>query len=59
MSELKIDFCFTQEVLNNANEVQNDVDQILGEIKNELLGSSDVGGSAVDLANPVAAGKNT
>ena len=54
MSELKVNFNFTPEVMEDIAEAEVEVERILGEIKDELLVPQDLSSEMVDL--PVAAG---
>lgn len=48
MTNFSVNFNFSNEVLNDATDVQNEVDKILSEVKEELVGSSNSSG-ALDL----------
>ena len=51
MTEFAIDFNFRPEVLDSANNADVQVDQILNEIKGELVGSQSQGNEAARLGS--------
>jgi hypothetical protein len=49
MTDIKVDFNFSPEILKGATEAQDEVEKILEEVKNELINSSGTGLNAVEL----------